>query len=184
MVDPAEVLAGKWSRSCKGHFETLINLKTFFTSQKSFPELWKMLYQELLRSIFLILSFYILCQCACTYVGQTSQQLRERIKQHLHAFSGKRRMFCQQPKKSLLVYDFKCCCGQAYVGRTILCLSERIKKNVPDQLFQEKPDLKKSHSEPAMTKHLKESPGCISKDTRSRFKIPASARSESNLNVL
>ena len=54
-------------------------------------------------------------------------------------------------EKSLLVYECKCCCGRTYVGRTIQRLSETIKQHVPDQLFQETSDLKRSRSNSAQT---------------------------------
>ena len=100
------------------------------------------------------------------------------------AFSGRAKDVLPATDKSLLVYEYECSCARTYVGRTIQRLSERIKQHIPDTLLLESPDLAKSRSDSALTRHLKDSSSCISKDMRNRFKILASARSEPHLHVL
>ena len=88
------------------------------------------------------------------------------------------------PYLSLIVYRFSCCCGQDYVGRTIKRLSERIKQHVPDKLLAPSPSLCKAAADSAITRHLKESPSCISDKLRQNFSILAHARHQTHLDVL
>ena len=100
------------------------------------------------------------------------------------AFSGKAKDVLPTPSLSLIVYRFSCCCGQDYVGRTIQRLSERIKQHVPDKLLAPSPSLRKAAADSAITRHLKESPSCISDKLRQNFSILARARHQTHLDVL
>ena len=102
-----------------------------------------------------------------------------------YAFSGKAKDVLPATDQSLLVYEYTCCCGCTYVGKTIQHFSERIRQHVPEKLLADEPVLESARSDSAVKRHLKRSPGCISDETRGRFKVLARARSEAaHLNVL
>ena len=56
--------------------------------------------------------------------------------------------------------------------------------HVPEKLLAEEPVLESARSDSAAIRHFKRSPGCISEETRGRFKVLTRARSEAHLDVL
>ena len=59
-----------------------VQLRTFFTTRKAFSGVVKDALPTTMKSDVI---YHFTCHCECTYVGRTSQQLGERIKQHLPA---------------------------------------------------------------------------------------------------
>ena len=103
-----------------------------------------------------------------------------------HAFSGKAKDVLSLNAKSNVVYEYRCCCGRTYVGKTTQCFAERIRQHVPDGLLKVPPITHRANSDSAVTKHLKESLGCIGQQPvmRERFRVLKQARGQVQLDVL
>ena len=82
--------------------------------------------------------------------------------------------------KSNVVYEYRCCCGRTYVGKTTQCFAERIRQHVPDGLLKVSPITRRANLDSAVTKHLKESLGCIGQQPvmRERFRVLKQARGQ------
>ena len=100
------------------------------------------------------------------------------------AFSGRQKDVLPTTSQSSIVYKFTCRCGRAYVGKTSQRLSERIKQHVPAKILKAKPDLRKSTSDSAITRHLKQSQTCLAPELTDQFKILARARHQRHLDIL
>ena len=81
-------------------------------------------------------------------------------------------------------YEYRCRYEWAYIGKTTQCLSERAKQHIPNELLETPPVLRSAKTNSAISKHLKESPECISEDLRKNFLVLAQARSQAHLDVL
>ena len=57
-----------------------INIRVTFTSRNAFPVAVKDVLPTAMKSLVV---YHFTCHCGCTYVGRTTQQLGERIKQHI-----------------------------------------------------------------------------------------------------
>ena len=95
------------------------------------------------------------------------------------AFNGRAKDVLPATLKSNVVYHFTCSCGLTYVGRTSHCLSERIQQHIPSDLLK-----RKRTSDSAITKHLRLNADCLSEDLNQAFRVLASARNSTHLNVL
>ena len=82
-----------------------------------------------------------------------------------------------------VTYEFTYRRARTYVGKTTQCLTERIKQHVPSGLL-EKTKVKKCAADSAITKHLKDNPGCVHTNIRDNFTVLAKGRHQEHLNVL
>ena len=94
-------------------------------------------------------------------------------------FSGVNKDVLPMTSQSLVVYEYHCRCDQRYVGKTTQLLSLRIQQHIPTRIGRNH-----SSSDSAITKHLKESRGCVPLDPASRFRVLARARHRCHLDVL
>ena len=103
----------------------------------------------------------------------------------VRAFSGKAKdVLPDTSKSSVMHYEYRCRCEWAYIGKTVQRLSERIKQHIPIKLLETPPVLRGAKTDSAITRLLKEHPGCIAEGLRSRFRIVARGRSQAHLDVL
>ena len=99
------------------------------------------------------------------------------------AFSGRQKDVLPILSMSNVIYEFTCRCARTYVGKTTQCLTERIKQHVPSRLL-EKTKVKTCAADSAITKHLKDNPGCVHTNIRDNFTVLAKGRHQEHLNVL
>ena len=134
------------------------------------------------------------------WIGQQSIKFRNDIKRVIvrgfpaatpqvvftstRAFSGRAKDVLPASSKSCLIYKFTCDCASTYVGRTCQSLTERIKQHLPNRLFEQGSKTKKTATDSAITRHVREHPACLEKSPRERFKIVAMARDQWHLGVL
>ena len=134
------------------------------------------------------------------WIGPNSTGFRKEIKQTVvkafpmvelkiafttnKAFSGRAKDVLPASSQSNVVYEFTCCCARTYVGKTSQCLAERAKQHLPAKLFDSSKPQRKTSSESAITRHVRESDECRDVSLLSRFKVLAKARHQQHLDVL
>ena len=76
--------------------------------------------------------------------------------------------------------------GRTCVGKTTQRFTERIRQHVPDGLLKVPPITRRANSDSAVTKHLKDSLGCIGQQPvmQERFCVLKQARGQVQLDVL
>ena len=95
------------------------------------------------------------------------------------ASSGVNKDVLLMTSRSQVVYEYHCRCDQRYVGKTTQSLMLRIQQHTPTKIVYNH-----SSSDSSITKHLKESRGCIPAEPASRFRMLAQDHHRSHLDIL